>query len=1162
MRLKPIALVAFLLLAPAVFAQSQESLIRELLDLPAPAKIQPEPGKTRRPESFFDEKKPPSDEAPIEDLIDYWSTNAARNQYSPLRRRASEAVALRIVAALRDEPEKLDSVVAMFPPNEDVARAVSDLFLSQPTTEYTKNRAAFRWLKFETDRYVDELFAEAQNARDHKEYSSVIKEQELAALANVDWDRALPILTSLSADKENPRTVALALTLLYKHAYKEDKDSMETRSIREKLISIATDRNASPYARSAAIEVLIEKEWSGRDEWHLSLFSDPSLQDMTEGSRLYRPVTDDIDKDPEKWIPILSGLLGNTDRTVHNAAVKGLMEIKTRESVIPLIPWLSDPSWAQVNYSPGGRNTLIQLVSKFKIVEAIPGLISILTSSEEDADEIETAARSVRSFRDERAGPALLAALSKVSRIDHRETIIDALIECNGITVEQQLEAIEALAISRIKPQQPEEDPSARISKYDDDKLPLERRIGLVLFERKTVSDHLVEALSDRIKSLRKTDPSLAAELNNILTAWEGLAAERLLLSKVDSSEVSVELVIQSLAKRKDLQKLTPELSAMLGKPGITGAVAACILEDKDLIFSSFASTDRETSASAMACARLLRLELPTEDVARLLNSEDKLLALAADRYLEVVDTPRSREILLQNSKEFRILGARSVFDPVKKHQPTDFRSAINQLLYSVGSAFTFADQFADLDEHEERLRMEFATDENLLHVYATLSNYATGATIIRVYKDRVTMTVEDDKARVLFATMTKAEVDDLNRRLHELDLENFYAKEVYCHHDCSVREFVSLSRKGGRRIFSGYRSGSLGMLDTLFWNVSADRLKIQYKFMVNLPGAVELFSSSTVKPVTFWKHGDDLRILVEDTVLGESIREQISAADRLDDANDDLTYSERFELSRARRNAREYEHYHWNSVREGKLADLVAEPDEVPFLTNLIQFSAPGGYHRLSKWQTRFGNEKITSLPMEKGLWAFNGANRRLVAKGLFDHELVVNGHWLLAAKGVAERLDNRYLVRIDLRTNKEYRVPIDVGDLTPVAFISAHNKFLAVQKNTVGERTYYLIDPANGRSEIVKGEFGPYHHQRMRPLQKASGEHQYWATINDVEKNQTRVGLYDTRTFTFVSKLTLSDIVVLSHSVWVDEASNEAFFVYETPFDAALFRVPLPKP
>src|SRR5690606_22354995 len=153
-----------------------------------------------------------------------------------------------------------------------------------------------------------------------------------------------------------------ALTLLYKHAYKEDKDSMETRSIREKLISIATDRNASPYARSAAIEVLIEKEWSGRDEWHLSLFSDPSLQDMTEGSRLYRPVTDDIDKDPEKWIPILSGLLGNTDRTVHNAAVKGLMEIKTRESVIPLIPWLSDPSWAQVNYSPGGRNTLIQLV--------------------------------------------------------------------------------------------------------------------------------------------------------------------------------------------------------------------------------------------------------------------------------------------------------------------------------------------------------------------------------------------------------------------------------------------------------------------------------------------------------------------------------------------------------------------------------------------------------------------------------------------------------------------------------------------------------------------------------------------------------------------------------------------------------------------------------
>lgn len=50
------------------------SILADLLDLPAPPAVIPVKEKAienRRPEEFYDEKKIPSDDAPIEDLLDY-----------------------------------------------------------------------------------------------------------------------------------------------------------------------------------------------------------------------------------------------------------------------------------------------------------------------------------------------------------------------------------------------------------------------------------------------------------------------------------------------------------------------------------------------------------------------------------------------------------------------------------------------------------------------------------------------------------------------------------------------------------------------------------------------------------------------------------------------------------------------------------------------------------------------------------------------------------------------------------------------------------------------------------------------------------------------------------------------------------------------------------
>ena len=41
---------------------------------------------------------------------------------------------------------------------------------------------------------IDELQASAETVRDHKEYSQILRSRELQRLAEIDWEKAAPIL--------------------------------------------------------------------------------------------------------------------------------------------------------------------------------------------------------------------------------------------------------------------------------------------------------------------------------------------------------------------------------------------------------------------------------------------------------------------------------------------------------------------------------------------------------------------------------------------------------------------------------------------------------------------------------------------------------------------------------------------------------------------------------------------------------------------------------------------------------------------------------------------------------------------------------------------------------------------------------------------------------
>ena len=78
MRFFIILLLNLLLWAPVALGQSKTrpSILQDLIDLPAPAPVDPSSKQEKpreRPENFQDDDNVPPDDAPIEDLLDYWS---------------------------------------------------------------------------------------------------------------------------------------------------------------------------------------------------------------------------------------------------------------------------------------------------------------------------------------------------------------------------------------------------------------------------------------------------------------------------------------------------------------------------------------------------------------------------------------------------------------------------------------------------------------------------------------------------------------------------------------------------------------------------------------------------------------------------------------------------------------------------------------------------------------------------------------------------------------------------------------------------------------------------------------------------------------------------------------------------------------------------------
>jgi hypothetical protein len=369
-----------------------------------------------------------------------------------MRKLPSEKVGQRLLLACEEGPE-IPPYLLYFLPNTPDAHARIKRILDEEQNDclgpLDSSRQEFKrslreWLMCNSEYLRDELIRGVSDASDDRPEMKVPK---LAALARLDWKTAEPLLKDYAMGAA-PSTAAVALSQLYNHAA-QNNQSAEADAYRDRLKRGAGDPQAPDDARMIAVAALMETDWRGRDEWFLSLFADPMFGEE-EGSyphaQMIGALAMQVSRDPDRWIPAISQLIGHTDRNVHNAAALCLARNQERkDALLPLLPWLSDPQWADGS-DEFERLELARSVGHLKVREALPGLIWMIRNEKDDLRSV--AITSLAEMRDCSVVPFLREMLQAGTKdqIISSSGLIQPLIACGGLTIDETVAALESCA--------------------------------------------------------------------------------------------------------------------------------------------------------------------------------------------------------------------------------------------------------------------------------------------------------------------------------------------------------------------------------------------------------------------------------------------------------------------------------------------------------------------------------------------------------------------------------------------------------------------------------------------------------------------------------------------------------------------------------------------
>jgi hypothetical protein len=1122
---------------------------RQLLFMPPPTPRMTEADRTdeaqeQRPPGFYADNNTPPDNAPTKDLTDYWERRAqssSRNSPKP-----SDEVRRRLLTACEAEPKLLPQLLPLLPETEEAVERVKKLYDgAQGNAHYDDgwHKKVREWLKFHSTYFLSELISATRKVKDKDGY--VDNEEELKALAQVDWASAEPLLEGL-ADGSQPRAASLALALLYNRAVKiKDADGEEKH--RARLQAIAADRNAPARARDTAIETLSLAEWTGRDDWYLSLFSDETLLEPIDGSYLLNPLTTLFVRDPDKWIPVMTRLVESKDRAVRQAAASCLVEYATahprRDAILPVLRWLSDSEWLDINGTD--RAHFIQTMNELDMPESVPGLIWIVEN--EDGNR-QWAARTLAHYKDQRAVPALKKALAEEKSEDQRVYFIEGLLASGGIPEAEQVAALEAYAEKLATTEGRAE--VERYRSHTDKPLPLPISIGKYLARVKQPPDALVREILSRSESLQKKNPAQARVLLGIAQGWEARQVDLDTLQRISTNAADAATIAGALERRAKLRMIVEqELQSLASVGGAARGVAAILLADESLTQNTLNSNDQPAQVALLACARLTQTPLPVAQVGSLLQNKNAMLALAAERYLLAEDSTDARRLLWAH------------------HRNKAFITGWRENIPLIGGS-----NFNEMVKAEESLRAELLKENAPLEVFALLTNNERPSHVVRVYPNKTVYTHYEDAARYRERVVTNNELAQFKNFITTNNLTELGPQLGSCHHDCFASEFLSLTKQGGRRVFSHQGiSAWITVVANFDLLGRGEGAKIHYRLEDEIKGLEVLHADDALVVKDIWAQGADVRVLVEREETAAEIKQDTEITEEDDDDNAETLRAQRRRIEAARSTAR----LSWRAFTNAKLGAPTATPE---LHSSLSRFASeiddeefPSHFNDHLTQATTGEFIILAGSFSEGGLWKMAAGQKptRISGEGGYASPLVTpDGKWVVAAKTDTDWGQPNYIVRFDLRTGREHRISIPpAGEFAPVAYLASHGKVLLRRasdedaEEEKGEASappeFYLLDPVTGRTQVVTGVFTPLLQMEKRGLQPTGIAGEFWVALPDRTKNQTSVGRYRVKDFSFRTSLVVPHLSFDSMAMWVDEERAKLYVIYE----GQLLRLPLGK-
>jgi HEAT repeat protein len=1235
-------------------AEAKEDIVLQLLNLPAPPPPNPlVPLSARRDESFYDESNPPKDDAPIEDLIEYWSRQNAGYEALRYNPKASPRVVERLMAEVRSNPAESLKFLNVFEDDPGAIRMLKDIYdagSGNNSLESEELATLRNWLVDNSPHFPDELERKAERYAPTGEYVS--NHYDMLALTKQDWNRAAPIVNRAYNDRSSPVARVGAMWALYRHALAEDSIGDIDR-YRDELKAVVEDKSATNGMRDLALDALVtEKEWSGRDDWYYSLLADETLADLRVNGSSYTGLTTLILYSPaDKYRDKMIDLAKSDNKTIKNAAVKNLVVLFRRGSdetiTRALLPWLSDANWASES-DEGGRQALVRALIEYKIPESVPGLIHLLNEkpprpenanssaprrwattnsnsvvttsnlaviSPEDPPPSWVASNAMRiatnssvttttyynedhyPFRysalsalakqaDMRAVPALRRMMNSTADYE-RTMVINALLTSGGFTIPEQVDAL--VATVRAGDNLESANTNAIYTSNHGNYTPgrtvsLQEAIGTQLMRSETVGDDVVRAVIERMDSLERREPIVAEGLRKVVQGWDGPAVNMMMLRDLKNGKSNGEAVIKLLANRKELREKQPTdvFDLRTGTPMAIG-LAGCILEDTNDMASLLASGNNAATTAMLACARLIRAELPVAAVTPLLRSPDRGLALAAERYLLSEDSPEARAAVLSlYPNQAKITGASTFFEG----ENASFKGLwedLAELFASVSPYYSSADYASagfypgDFSAIEKQLQEEVIADKDLLGVYS-YENFN-----VRIFADRAVFSIREDDARYRERVLTTEEFDDLKSLLayHKVAEQPPYLSCT----TCEPRQLLMLGRAGGRRLFvkATKMPELFAGLDSFFGQVSQSQLRLKYTASKELPGLEVLFADDSVAAEAVWKNGPEIRLLITNRAARERVQKEIeetvaNAMETFENSEDEEEATEGragespWTIGQQLRIKREFEGIDWLGLAGERLSGQVPPPPGFDIPPVRDSLSVPAAFER---WKARAGDLEIRAD--NEALYKVRGGTLTKIGTGYYSYPLLTpNGRWVIVNKYNDE---GNGLVRVNVQTGREFPVdlseqPADMG----IVFIPSINRFLlgsmvySDDHHYEGEgeaesdpgatfarpvyrpSSFLLLDPETGTIRNAPGEYRPLTHQTFRQLQPAGKPNEFWAAIPDENKNETVVGVYNAAVFGFKPILKVPKIQFDSLDMWVDQ--GKVYFVYK----GHLLAAPLP--